>query len=231
MFRGADDPIFQSTRPVRGGTTNACANGSTAAFQSTRPVRGGTAAITGRTRTAWKFQSTRPVRGGTITGLALALGFTDFNPPAPCGAGQHLRTQLNDMMRISIHPPRAGRDRNIRYVSKSGCISIHPPRAGRDGCPLWLCRMAGIFQSTRPVRGGTCKGCEHAYESFDFNPPAPCGAGPAETSQNFAHQRFQSTRPVRGGTILVKFIVCIFLFQSTRPVRGGTSAIKYLRCP
>ena len=155
MFRGADDPIFQSTRPVRGGTTNACANGSTAAFQSTRPVR-----------------------GGTITGLALALGFTDFNPPAPCGAGrdggrarhpqpdfnppapcgaglrqsagdylpnryfnppapcgagQHLRTQLNDMMRISIHPPRAGRD-------ESGTASVTGP--------------------------------------YDFNPPAPCGAGP-----------------------------------------------------
>ena len=36
-------------------------------------------------------------------------------------------------------------------------ISIHPPRAGRDEAVVPTQLMAEVFQSTRPVRGGTFK--------------------------------------------------------------------------
>ena len=57
-----------------------------------------------------KFQSTRPVRGAT----------------------EKLRGQ-NEQLRISIHAPRAGRDRNsLKIIGRQFDISIHAPRAGRD---------------------------------------------------------------------------------------------------
>ena len=33
---------------------------------------------------------------------------------------------------ISIHPPRAGRDKATGETAEKVDISIHPPRAGRD---------------------------------------------------------------------------------------------------
>ena len=79
--------IFQSTRPVRGGTVGLWITDVDSLFQSTRPVRGGTYGYKLCERDEGAFQSTRPVRGGTV---GHARG-----PPAEL---------------ISIHPPRAGRD-------------------------------------------------------------------------------------------------------------------------
>ena len=78
-------------------------------FQSTLPVRGGTDRAE-QAEKASLFQSTLPVRGGTL-----------------------LRQTALKGQKISIHPPRAGRDcsvtrEKIAYIY----ISIHPPRAGRD---------------------------------------------------------------------------------------------------
>ena len=80
---------------------------------------------------AAEFQSTRPVRGGTRYTVFAQGTFTHFNPPAPCGAGQP-KTAVTTSPRISIHPPRAGRDN------------------GRDATK---------------------------WEIWHFKPPAPCGAG------------------------------------------------------
>ena len=57
---------------------------------------------------------------------------------------------------ISIHPPRAGRDPEMRVCKRCGMISIHPPRAGRDVEDVLSLTPEQIFHSTRPVRGGTC---------------------------------------------------------------------------
>ena len=60
------------------------------------------------------------------------------------------------MEKISIHPPRVGRDPgrcDLRIVPD---ISIHPPRVGRDDADF-----IADFKRT------------------DFNPPSPCGEGPA----------------------------------------------------
>ena len=79
-----------------------------------------------------------------------------FNPPAPCGAGQGRPQRVTGTFPISIHPPRAGRDRAVVLdCDAHRCISIHPPRAGRDEVSTMAIHSAGRFQSTRPVRGGT----------------------------------------------------------------------------
>ena len=102
--------LFQSTRPVRGGTparrvrrtaycisihppragrdTDAFSNAAMVIFQSTRPVRGGTMVPPPKIGVLLQFQSTRPVRGGTAhTMSCLNQQRSNFNPPAPCGAG------------------------------------------------------------------------------------------------------------------------------------------------
>ena len=55
---------FQSTRPLRGGTSKRRCRSGTDIFQSTRPLRGGTDRPLLR-RIVKGFQSTRPLRGGT----------------------------------------------------------------------------------------------------------------------------------------------------------------------
>ena len=83
----------------------------------------------------------------------------------------------------------------LRWMS----ISIHPPRAGWDRCPT-------------PI----------PPQSYDFNPPTPCGVGLGPQITQFPSDRFQSTHPVRGGTQLFISLEVTMLFQSTHPVRGGT---------
>ena len=79
---------------------------------------------------------------------------------------------------ISIHAPRAGRDKLGFFRGKGAfIISIHAPRAGRD-IPLIL-----IF-----------------YDPKYFNPRAPCGARRSAAFPHVVSHQFQSTRPVRGAT-------------------------------
>ena len=110
--------------------------------------------MTGRVRRSVLFQSTRPLRGGTLVRLA------------------HVQ-----QTRISIHPPLAGRDDARSGPQIRSAISIHPPLAGRDEIADVEIMLEQIFQSTRPLRGGT----------------------PAD-KRNVVIQVFQSTRPLRGGT-------------------------------
>ena len=124
-----------------------------------------------------------------------------FNPPAPCGAGllQFSRSQYCDWY---FNPPAPCGAGPIPWLSIGRCmsISIHPPRAGRDASAFLISTSCRLFQSTRPVRGGTYRriyklhrlhsisihppragrDCTCAYicpHFCDFNPPAPCGAG------------------------------------------------------
>ena len=130
-----------------------------------------------------------------------------FNPPAPCGAGLSQRGHMRRAEAFSIHPPRAGRD---------PCHSLHPPNIKK-------------FQSTRPVRGGTLV-CVHLFGRMrDFNPPAPCGAGPDELISWWEHECI-SIHPPRAGRdpILQNNLFGSCEFQSTRPVRGGTSVFLLL---
>ena len=103
--------------------------------------------------------------------------------------------------RISIHPPRVGRDRLQRRAPGGGAgISIHPPRVGRD------------------VQAGPLLSNEH-----HFNPPSPCGEGP-ENCHRRPDRRHISIHPPRVGRDLsqLSFNIVWMLFQSTLPVWGGT---------
>ena len=128
----------------------------TTIFQSTRPVRGETLS-----HVLWHvpllFQSTRPVRGETL------------------------------------------KEETSHF--SHGSISIHSPRAGRDKTRVLIAMSKEIFQSTRPVRGETIRigsqasflfisihspraGRDHVFVErmvslIHFNPLAPCGARPA----------------------------------------------------
>ena len=57
-----------------------------------------------------EFQSARPVRGGTTITGSIGVNRRNFNPPAPCGAGHVCAICHSCVDRISIRPPRAGRD-------------------------------------------------------------------------------------------------------------------------
>ena len=145
---------FQSTHPVRGGTAKTLDGDAIPRFQSTHPVRGGTNPVATVKRTT-AFQSTHPVRGGTQHTSCQNSRGRDFNPPTPCGVGQHTSYQSEHLFRISIHPPRAGWDVPLVNPPEGiNPISIHPPRAGWD-------------RSKR----------DRAISARDFNPPTPCGVG------------------------------------------------------
>ncbi len=189
-------------------------------FQSTLPVRGGTTLVRIFLQIL-QFQSTLPVRGGT--GMLVDSNiFGDFNPPSPCGEGLYFHnlsissavfqstlpvrggTQLQHgrirHVSISIHPPRAGRDTVASGLLPASChfnppspcgegrprkeqqtqrlISIHPPRAGRDMTASFGPSTKQRFQSTLPVRGGTFWFFALLIFCANFNPPSPCGEGP-----------------------------------------------------
>ena len=142
------------------------------------------------------FQSTRPVRGGTrFSKNKTGCEIISIHPPR---AGRDNNCTLNMSLRpISIHPPRAGRDqRNSAYLADL-VISIHPPRAGRDDYPDAFIWTKEVFQSTRPVRGGTII-----------------------AGQQRSGFSFQSTRPVRGGTNECPRVANI-LGISIHPPRAG----------
>ena len=168
-------PIFQSTRPLRGGTPLSSYTTPPLKFQSTRPLRGGTQARKARTQSP-EFQSTRPLRGGTR-------------------ADHHDQRELQ----ISIHPPLAGRDTSL-FVGFAFCSDFNPPAPCGAG-PLirYWAQMEMQFQSTRPLRGGT----DLFFRCHNV-------------------QGFQSTRPLRGGTVPRPAAGSHGQFQSTRPLRGGT---------
>ena len=151
----ANRKVFQSTRPLRGGTPvhdvrahlgNISIHPPLAgrdlyhrsptccwlAFQSTRPLRGGTCAVFERSENG-EFQSTRPLRGGTST------------------SSGDIYTKIFQ----STRPLRGGTCIDPAIGSGLPKISIHPPLAGRDN-----------LENVKMI-------CES-----NFNPPAPCGAGP-----------------------------------------------------
>ena len=123
-----------------------------------------------------------------------------FNPPAPCGAGLcHEHREKAEYRFQSTRPLRGG-----TFLSQNG-ITFY------------------VFQSTRPLRGGTGPRCDERGRGTDFNPPAPCGAGPNKRAANRHNQNFNPPAPCGAGPDRHGYFFFIHVFQSTRPLRGGTS--------
>ena len=127
------------------------------------------------------------------------------------------------MDEISIHPSRVGWDLILIHTIDFILISIHPSRVGWDAekrvpCgtailfqsthPVWDGTQPhhgsffnALFQSTHPVWDGTCDRIHRYPPVQDFNPPIPCGMGPASASMSAnGISSFQSTHPVWDGT-------------------------------
>ena len=124
-------------------------------FQSTLPVWGGTTS-TVFLPWAWGFQSTLPVWGGTTCRNPSVL-MPLFQSTLPVWGGTLCRFRGYDAKRISIHPPRVGRD-------VFGASGVPSGRIFQSTLPVWggTCRndrrpVGGRFQSTLPVWGGTAK--------------------------------------------------------------------------
>ena len=190
-----------------------------ALFQSTRPLRGGTRDVPAQGRIC-VISIHPPLAGRDKYGdIDIDLTLISIHPPL---AGRDRGSSGRSRRRaISIHPPLAGRDRNKTLILLSFCISIHPPLAGRDPAKRAFC--AGSAISIHPPLAGRDR---HVFSDNrardDFNPPAPCGAGPALAVTSLVLGVFQSTRPLRGGTLSPRRRMSSWLFQSTRPLRGGT---------
>ena len=124
--------IFQSTHPVRGGTCHSRCPSGCSRFQSTHPVRGGTKLSKTRMATR-QFQSTHPVRGGTLKYFRICnhAAIISIHPPR-AGWDVFLAQEPPALCAISIHPPRAGWDSPRLIKLNKTRISIHPPRAGWD---------------------------------------------------------------------------------------------------
>ena len=142
------------------------------------PHAGRDLSLPARYSSHFRFQSTRPMRDGTYNDREWRKLRENFNPPAPCGTGPWPSPTSVAAPMISIHPPHAGRDPETRSnLFNLECISIHPPHAGRDYSPPKRDLLLLIFQSTRPMRDGTCSNVVALHRITYFNPPAPCGTG------------------------------------------------------
>ena len=197
--------------------------------------------------------SIRPPRAGRdCEGEGGPEGGGDFNPPAPCGAGREMVVFLWQSTRFQSARPVRGGTFVCHLSDVKGDISIRPPRAGRDASFGIIGSSSWAFQSARPVRGGTYEHFSKVPDVANFNPPAPCGAGPfapaalalepeisirppragrdpTRLTPLHVRSEFQSARPVRGGTTEEAVIRhADLVFQSARPVRGGTSVKRGL---
>ena len=131
--------MFQSTRPVRGATTEAPSEQPRRVVSIHAPRAGRDVVRVPLRASAPKFQSTRPRRGATTR-----------NAPA------------YTIVNVSIHAPRTGRD--TRCHDKLKCLESFNPRAP-CGARRSSAKNPGAFwafQSTRPVRGAT------SYGKFTF---------------------------------------------------------------
>ena len=194
------DYRFQSTLPVRGGTPVVCVLTPAVLAISIHPPRAGRDLISSPFTRPTIFQSTLPVRGGTgPAGISFCIkGY--FNPPSPCGEGHTGILRTCRAGRISIHPPRAGRDKSHSCRCPT-CRDFNPPSPCGEGRLLSTKRAGGLqFQSTLPVRGGTTEPPEGTMtEPISIHPPR-AGRDEHIRLSIVVEKQFQSTLPVRGGT-------------------------------
>ena len=140
--------------PVGGGTGRLVVGPKYLPFQSALPVWGGTPTRRKLANSLLDFNPPSPCGKGHIFPCSKNRRSLHFNPPSPCGEGPGQNVLFTDTPvfqstlparggtiegmieanreKISIHPPRVGRDKTV--VPKLRClnISIHPPRVGRD---------------------------------------------------------------------------------------------------
>ena len=149
-------PDFNPLAPCGARRRSKSPTATTSLFQSTRPVRG----ETGKSRRAGRaFQISihSPRAGRDETRPLFPPPNTHFNPLAPCGA--RLKKNTTNARRLLFQSTRPVRGETLppEFVEQLKKISIHSPRAGRDLISQRSASRTPPFQSTRPVRGETAK--------------------------------------------------------------------------
>ena len=191
-------------------------------FQSTRPVRGGTDQQRGVLHGI--YISIHPPRAGRDRKKPVCnAAFRYFNPPAPCGAGLAVIRQKPKRIGFQSTRPVRGGTKRPTITNGIASISIHPPRAGRDKRGAATLPPAFTFQSTRPVRGGTSKGWMVGKAPMKFQSTRPVRGGTAKACQGILRRAISIHPPRAGRDGKAKHKgEGKKKFQSTRPVRGGT---------
>ena len=126
---------FQSTRPARGATNMAMANGFAQAISIHAPREGRDLKRCVLSELCGLFQSTRPARGATRAREPEEQDGRDFNPRAPRGARPIAQGGVQWVSGISIHAPREGRDtvaENLLPVVEN--FNPRAPRGARRFC-------------------------------------------------------------------------------------------------
>ena len=153
----------------------------------------------------------------------LAVRPRHFNPPSPWGEGRRIAGAAGGRARISIHPPRGGRDMIRAGFDAKDKISIHPPRGGRDMLSKFWYWWTSLFQSTLPVGGGTGRQIAGTTDGV-FQSTLPVGGGTrARPPAPWCGANFNPPSPWGEGRIIDYSDHAWFLFQSTLPVGGGTN--------
>ena len=240
------ESLFQSTRPARDATRRRMNNGqrlvvsihapragrdlmlrfSKALFKSFNPraPRGTRPRRPGPETRRYLFQSTRPARDAT-------------------GSLRRSTREEN----VSIHAPRAGRDKGGDRGRPGHVVSIHAPRAGRDPSGISPPSKHRSFQSTRPARDATYRFTGRWRESACFNPRAPRGTRQRRAGFGRRRRRCFNPRAPRGTRLILAHNIThrwdvsihapragrdsriftpvdgVWRFQSTRPARDATS--------
>ena len=122
------------------------------------------------------FQSTLPVWGGTSRPSALCATMNYFNPPSPCGEGPLTEKGINYKALFQSTLPVWGGTPPAGAVKRLCRISIHPPRVGRDIEIIQLRILLKHFNPPSPCGEGRF-GPARGGPNPDFNPPSPCGEG------------------------------------------------------
>ena len=146
-------------------------------FQSTRPIRGATTNCSTPSMRLDYFNPRAPYGARPIYTSSPYSAATDFNPRAPYGA-RLIVSHDGSRVLYEFQSTRPIRGATLllfcsRYPFD---ISIHAPHTGRDQGVSSRESDIQIFQSTRPIRGATHNYPYRFYNSFDFNPRAPYGA-------------------------------------------------------
>jgi len=259
--------VFQSTRPAQGATFRCRrwppgwprfnpraprrarreADGSVAAPggfnpRAPRRARREDAGAGGGER---MFQSTRPAQGATTLTPWTPRHQPSFNPRAPRRARHGAACGAVELLQVSIHAPRAGRD-----IAPTRVVAVlnefQSTRPAQGATFSWnATRRVVRFQSTRPAQGATpCPAGRGACGSR-FNPRAPRRARRCSTRPSTRSGRFNPRAPRRARPGLVHDLVRprrvsihapragrdlratiktfdASSFQSTRPAQGAT---------
>ena len=154
LYAYIDAQLFQSTLPVRGGTTDGKGPGCDGGISIHPPRVGRDALQPGKL--LFRPISIHPPRKGRDLLLATqSLRPLYFNPPSPQGEGLGLHRE--EMSGVYFNPPSP---------------------QGEGPAIMAIAASTAQFQSTLPARGGTTLIPGPPTTAPYFNPPSPRGEGP-----------------------------------------------------